>query len=275
MPFYSISPRAAAQSPSAFRRELRENKRRAREAAILEFYARYVGEAFNQIYGRRASVAYDAISAAISVWLPQFLSLNASRETVAAHECGHFVAYEHEGMCAGTAHIKGSAFDRYGWGGGAQYWGDPLYLEPGRWEHDPEDFCRFARVTLAGPIAEEIIGGGDAMANIGELMNARVYSDRAADLIGELHGVVWTENVRKTVAMVERCQFQIVKLAEMLAKRKEITRDSPSVRKVLKIIKPGALITDDELAVKNDALARRIIGETPCVAGFGTTESAE
>lgn len=236
---------------------------------------RYVTSAIRQVHGRRALIAHDAIRAAISDRLPQFLSLNASRETVAAHECGHFVAYEHEGMCAGTAHIKGSAFDRNGYGGRAQNWDDPLYLEPGHWEHDPKDFNRFARVTLAGPIAEEIIGGGDAMANIGELMNARVYSDRAADLIGELYGVVWTENVRKTVAMVERFQFQIVELAEMLAKRKEITRDSPSVRKVLKIIKPGALITDDELAIKSDALARRIIGETPCVAGFVTTESAE
>lgn len=271
----SSAPTRPAQpfDVAAFRREIKEERRCEREAAFLDGHLDYVECALKHIYGWKASVDRNAIRDVITPLLPP--RHVASRERAAVHECGHIVGFESQGLNASGARLSGSPGDPLGWSGEASCGGD-LYLEPGRWSHDPENFYRKARIVLAGPIAEEIVAGGHALFRVGELMGARVYSDHGAALTPEFSGAAWIENVCKAIAMVERYRWQISELAEMLARRKEIRRSSPSVYEVLKTITLRARIATDDLSPKGDALARRIIAETPHVTGFVITkESAQ
>lgn len=246
---------------AAFRRELKEEQRRQREAATANGQIDLVADALAHVYGIKTPVDRDAIRKTVS---PHPL-VPVSREDAAIHESGHFLTDEHEGFHAATACIKGSPF---GWGGKTKNCSDLDFdLAPESAPHDPKDFSRNARAILAGPIAEELIGGGSVFENFAELIQARVYSDRAAELTPDLYGVLWIENVRRTVAIVEHYQLQILKLAEMLARRREITRLQPSVRKVLTTIMSRAPLPMT-LSPEGKALAHRIIAETPCVAGF-------
>ncbi|WP_330083304.1 hypothetical protein [Methylocystis iwaonis] len=263
------APMRTAQpfNDAAFRRELKEEGQRQREAAIVSKQVSQVTNALSHIYGRKASIDAAAIHKIVSA----YPLIPASRKGAAVHECGHFVADEREGLLARTARIEGSPFNHHGWGGEATHWGD-LYLEPRRWPHDPENFCRNARAILAGPIAEELLGDRNAMGNFAELMQARAYSDRAAELLPDLYGAVWCENVFETVAVIECYTAQIFELATVLAKRREITRNSRGVSKILKTIKPRTPIGTNNLSPRGKALACRIVAETPRVAGFVVTK---
>ena len=48
---------------------------------------------------------------------------------------------------------------------------------------------------LAGPIAEELIGGGDALSSVGEVIAASVLVRRAAELLGRDTIEMWGETL--------------------------------------------------------------------------------
>jgi hypothetical protein len=260
MRHHFISRRSALQSSDPCLKEHRQIERR------VEGQVQFVAQDLKELYGHDAQIDYGAIRRVVAAQLPDIQLINGSRETVAVHECGHFVAFEQEGLIAGKATIRGSAFDGGGWSGIAFPHGD-VYLGSGRWTPVPEDLCRFARVTLAGPIAEELLAGGCALHNPGELLSARACSGRAAELAQATPSDVWKLNVLLAAALVECWSHQILELASMLQKRKEIDRRSPSVRGVLRTIAPNK-IGGHRLSDGGRSVAERIILTTPATTDF-------
>jgi hypothetical protein len=111
---------------------------------------------------------------------------------------------------------------------------------------------------LAGPIAEELLGGGDAFASIGELIEASVFAFRAKDLDGHTSGDILGGVLLETFFLVEDLP-QIQTIAEMLERRKRITSREPSVRKVLASM-PRDRIVSAQLSAAGDALMKKIEG---------------
>jgi hypothetical protein len=146
----------------------------------------------------------------LELFLSRYPMRAATRGQAAIHEAGHFVLFERLGLCATTAEIRGSAGGLYGWGGGAHSWNWLTYRGPEQW--DAAALRREAVTVLAGPIAEELLGGGDALgSNIGELVEAVVLALRAADLEGhEARSEVVQEILHGTISLVEHHEPEIL-----------------------------------------------------------------
>ncbi len=166
-----------------------------------------------------------------------------SRTEAALHEAGHLVAYQAGGRVAGMAEIRGTAFSAGGWGGSA--WAEaPFCTECSPHQHVPREFYRDARDTLAGPLSEDLLGGGDALNNIAELMEARLLSNRAAELQGCDPVQLWRRTLRRAVALVEFYQDEIRAIAEPLERRKRIMCFRPSMRQILQHVKQSSIGKD-------------------------------
>lgn len=260
-----------AQLWAELKRDLREEQRRYGAQARLRMSTDLVVAALQHVRGRLVPVDRAALREDMLERLPPYKEFRALRRCVAAHEIGHFVSYQAEGMSAVEATIRSTPGDTRGWGGDAKAWNVP-WLEPDNPNPNAEDFNRYARVIIAGPVGEELAGGGKALPNIAELMAARVYSDHAAGLLDELAGPVWVENVRRATATVEHYAPQIHALTEMLAKRREVASWQPSVRRILRTIERN-LPAAWALSSAGTVLSQRIISTVPSTAKFMTKDS--
>jgi hypothetical protein len=161
----------------------------------------------------------------------------------ALHEAGHFVAYERLGFLAGTAEIGESG------GGHACPWAPPIYSYP----LAPDDFLRDAQAVLAGPIAEELLGGGDLLgSSIGELIDAAIRSRRAADLAGRDSIEMWDETLLGAVALIEHHKPEILDIAAVLEREGCIWRTNSAVNKILMRVEEAPI---DMRAVSERGLA--------------------
>lgn len=151
---------------------------------------------------------------------------HVSRESVAAHESGHFVTLHLERFGACSAKIFGS---RHGWAGEAHQWSAPCLTNP----------CQLlgqARVAVAGPIAEELLGDvgrGGAADNIEELLKARFILARAAELSGRKKGPLWRSTLIEAAQRVEFFAPEIRDLSAVLARGKAICAERP-VKSILR-----------------------------------------
>jgi hypothetical protein len=74
----------------------------------------------------------------------------------------HMIAFERLGMVAFKAQVHGSAFGHHGWGGTATAINHAYRrILPPYW--DPSEFRSEAISAFAGPVAEELLGDGDAL----------------------------------------------------------------------------------------------------------------
>jgi hypothetical protein len=150
----------------------------------------------------------------------------SSRQSVAVHESAHFVIAHVEGLGAAVAKIYGSRND---WGGEMWSWSDPCPT-------DPHELCGYACVTLAGPIAGELlgdIGRGGAADNIEELFDACFILTRAAELLECEIVPLWQTTLIDAAQRVELLAPEILDLAAVLARRKTIWAFHSAVRRIL------------------------------------------
>ena len=152
---------------------------------------------------------------------------------------GHFVIYEACGLYANEAIIFGTPFGRGGWGGEAGYYFPLGHVRPK--DYDAKEFQRSAQVTLAGPLAEDLLGGRSVHSNIGELFEARFLVQRAAEISNGDKIKTWREVVLCTGALVERHTYDIRDVAERLERRKRIHRLQPSILKTVQRIQPAPI----------------------------------
>jgi hypothetical protein len=215
----------------------------------------YIKPACREVLGLHCNGPFDddAALASLKVFLTAHPMRAATMEQAALHEAGHFVLFERLGFLAGTAAIYGSPFGRNGWGGGACRWSPPIYN--GRLA--PDDFLRDAQAALAGPIAEELLGGGDVLGGIGELVDASIRSARAADLAGRDTIEMWDETLLGAVALVEHHKPEILDIAAVLERQKRISRTDRAVEKILMRVEE-APIDVGLVSERGLALARRI-----------------
>lgn len=228
--------------------------------------------AFIAIYGQPPSFDDGALPAAFRAWLARGQTQWPSKSEAAAHECGHVAAYAAAGVPLIRVKIYPAHSKPGAWLGLAYH--APCHL-PLIWSRDPELFSLLACLTLAGPIAEEIIGGGHALRNLTELWRARAFSDRAAEVSDNHSSALWGENVWRAVASVEHYAPQISALAKILERRCEITPELQRVSKVLQNIPPGARIPWKAVSPKGKTLAHSIIADTPCIADLLAGKSAQ
>ena len=215
----------------------------------------YIKRACREVLGLHCDGPFDddAALASLKVFLTAHPMRAATKLQAAIHEAGHFVLFEWLGFLAGTAEIRGSRFGRHGWGGGACRWNPPIY----RPDLASDDFLRDARGALAGPIAEELLGGGDVLRIIGELVDASIRSARAADLAGSEYFEMWYEIVLGTVALVERHSPEILDIAAVLERKGRISRTDRPVEKILARVEQ-APIDMGSVSERGLALARKI-----------------
>jgi hypothetical protein len=179
------------------------------------------------------------------------------------HEAGHLIGYEFEGLVAGKAQIGGPPFGRGGWGGTAWRFETPC-IEHGPWANKPDEFLREAKGMLAGPLAEEVLGDGDALSSLGELTKAKLLVKRAAELSARDPGEVWRGTLIVTAAIVERYADEIEEIADLLTRRKRVTRWEPSTRKILERVRRVPLAVAG-VSSRSSRLVHLIESTVPCL----------
>jgi hypothetical protein len=101
---------------------------------------------------------------------------------------------------------------------------------------DPRELWGYACVTVAGPIAEELLGDGSGVAtdNIEEMFYALFILERAAEL-RECNPIrLWQRTLYETAQRVELLAAEICDLAAVLARRKTIWASDGEVNRVLR-----------------------------------------
>jgi hypothetical protein len=185
-----------------------------------------------------------------------------TRALAAIHEAGHFIAFERLGMVAGEAYIVGSPFGRNGWSGGAIAW-RAAAIARSRADYapsssSPNELRVEAISSFAGPVAEELLGGGDARHNISELIGACVCAERAAQLSREGREAV-ARALTRTISLVEQYEHVIRGIATVLDRKKSIWRHDQPVRKILAGVPQGPFDAAP-LSAKGQALCNKIVG---------------
>jgi hypothetical protein len=165
------------------------------------------------------------------VFLVKHPMVAATRAHAAIHEAAHFISFELGGLGAGAARIDGSAFGHGGWSGEAWPWNS--HIKSSLLDLGPDDFLREAQYSAAGPLAEELLGDGCAVSSIGELVEARVFADRAAELLNCDEIETWHAALRGGIALVERYWLEILDIARLLERRRRIFRLEGPTQKVL------------------------------------------
>jgi hypothetical protein len=154
-----------------------------------------------------------------------------SRHDVAIHEAAHFLLAHVEGLGAATAKIHGRGGD---WGGEMRPWNAPCPTDP---QTNPHELWGYACVTVAGPIAVELlgdIGSGGAADNIEELFDVCFILARAAELLECDLIRLWQRTLCETAQRVELLAPEILDLAAVLARRKTIWASDPAVKRILR-----------------------------------------
>ena len=118
-------------------------------------------------------------------------------------------------------------------------------------------FFREAQGVLAGPLAEDLLGGGDALSSIGELVEASLLAERAGQLRNRNETEAWREALLGAVSLVECHAPEVLDIAVLLERRGRISRAQPSIRKILSRVKQAPIDTR-AVSERGAALARRI-----------------
>lgn len=151
---------------------------------------------------------------------------------IALHEAGHYLAFEAEGMIAGSAEIHGSAGGHDGWGGTAKAFERPFYDgEP----YGPGDLLSEARSALAGPWSEVALGGGDLYGSISEIIEAVFLGVRAAEMLGRNPNQVLTDILVGAAAIVDTYRDEIEEVATRLMSRRRIGRNKSLERLLARV----------------------------------------
>jgi hypothetical protein len=153
------------------------------------------------------------------------------RHDVAIHEAGHFLMAHVEGFTPAVAKIYGRG---NAWGGEIWLWDTPCPADP---RADPHELWSYACVTVAGPIAVELlgdIGKGGATDCIEELFDALFILERAAELRECDPLRLWRQTLYETAQRVEMLTAEILDLAEILSRRKTIWASDPAVQRILR-----------------------------------------
>lgn len=220
-------------------------------------HAKQIERDWSTLFGSAANYPERAIRSALELWLAGHPTTGATREMAAFHEAGHFVLFERMGISAQTAKIHGSAGGRGAWTGGAGAWGQPdraCVINAKTWGHVP--LWGEAIATLAGPIAEELVGEGDALSSIGELVGASLWAGRVGKLTGQPSDAAVLKAAIEAISLVERLAPEIRDIGELLAHRKRISRDD-----VLKILArvPRGPVKAEPLSEDGQALCNQIM----------------
>jgi hypothetical protein len=258
---YHTSRANGAQSRAALRRAFYEEQKRARMEAVIAGRTDSVLRRMREVHGNAKAVDTEGVRGFVEKCRQRYPEQGATKRQTAHHEAGHFAAFEAEGMAAYSAKIYSGPGAHLDWGGEA------LALNQPDINHlcDALTLLRAARVGIAGPAAGRLLANHDGFSPAIELVEARVLVERAAGLSGRDGCSVWSETVRGVFEIIERHSDTIGELAELLERRKEISRFQPSVRKILSRIRPGASICAVNLSPRGQALARIIEAETPSV----------
>lgn len=209
------------------------------------------------IFGPNESYPEDAIRAALTPWLAGHPTSGATREQAAIHEAAHFALFERVGMIACTARI-------YGPRGGAGAWtGTAGPMERATWSRlwganfgGPTMVGGEAIAAMAGPIAEELMGEGDALSSTGELIGGSIWAGRAGELTNTATDVAVSGAVVEAISLVERLAPEIQDIAQVLAHRKRISR--ANVEDILARVPRGPVGTAP-LSAAGQALHNRIM----------------
>ncbi len=215
---------------------------------------------WRHVLGAAAPYPKQPIREVFAAYLTSYPTPAATKEMVALHEAGHYIAFERLGMIATTAAIRGSAFGRDGWSGGANAIERPDHhwvMNARRW--GLALLWNEAIAGLAGPIAEEILGGGDALGSVSELAGAALWVACAAELAGQDGGEALRQTVRKAIALVERHEPGIRDIAGALEHKKSISRFDRPVKKILQRVLRG-VIANTPLSDEGQTLSDKIMG---------------
>lgn len=202
------------------------------EAAWVAANAARLSETLREIFfDTRVVVDADAVHGVVT----NFISTHPEdppthRRLVAVHEAGHVVAFEATGALFHRAEVKRIDRRSDNWIGEA-FSCDPPPLMP-RWITSDGALCD-AVSTLAGPIAEEMYGGGVVEASPWEVLHSRACVTRAASLSAKQDRRRWGCVLKLTVALVECNARNIADIADLLMRKERIRRCDRVAQKIL------------------------------------------
>jgi hypothetical protein len=215
--------------------------------------AEVIGRDWRILFGPDEPWDNDVTAKALVPFLTEHPMRSASQLAIAIHEVGHLIAFERLGMIATHAYIEGSALGRRGWGGEANAVNRAehanRHLPPPYW--GPDVLWNEAVSALAGPVAEERLGGGDAWGgsftgdawgSIGELIAASFWAAEARRLDGQDdEREAFCDALRVAIHIVELYPTAIREIAGMLVRRRRIYATDRSVKKILADIPQGPI----------------------------------
>ncbi len=220
--------------------------------------------ALAEMYGGTPPLDNKRLSEVFRGWLGFNAATSHTKFQAAAHEAGHVAAYAAAGVPLVKAEIFQDLSRPGNWLGRTEH---TTFLAPLVLVREPDVFSLLTILTLAGPIAEELVGDGIAMANFPELLRASAFSARAAELASQDWVKAWTTNVHRAAAIVVQCAADIEALAQHLERRSYIEPKQAKVKRILNDIgcsrNGGAL-----LSFKAEKLLRSLLEDVPCASAL-------
>lgn len=159
---------------------------------------------------------------------------NRTRYQAALHETGHFVASTVFGTGAHRAEIRGTPGGYGGWEGEVAFNGE--YLDNPKSPH-PSELLNRAKIIFSGSWTEEFIGHGDATSPVYEVLEFHILIAQAAKMLGASYPDLLDQTMSELTEFVEFYETEIVAIARMLEKRKEVTIWQPSIKKVIDVVR--------------------------------------
>jgi hypothetical protein len=149
-----------------------------------------------------------------------------SREAAAVYQSSQFVMMHVENLGAWSAEIFQH---HYGWRGRTRPANTPCLT-------DPRQLLSNTRIAVAGAIALALLDDEEDADNIEEILKARFYCARAAELLGRRKGPLWRNTL---IDAAQRVEFSIQEsrdIGDILARQINIYEFEPQVRAVLRRI---------------------------------------
>lgn len=204
---------------------------------------RDTGEDWRYLFGpKKSDNSHDAVGL-LNAFRAKHPTRAATRKQAALRAAGHYLAFERLGMVATFATIRAPEFEERDW----QAKADAVYRAHRKADsHAPDAATLFrgeAIAALAGPIAEELFGGGDVLTSISQLSVGKSHAWRAAELKGREKETVLREVRADAITLVIGHENDIWDVAQMLVKKKRADSRDNLVRNVKARMPRGAVAT--------------------------------
>ena len=242
MPLFRTTPRPRLQSRAKYQAERRAQQETDGVASLIREQVAAPVKTAGCLWTGLGDGAYEAMHQACADWQRARPAQSRTIGQAAAHETGHFVAYQAMGMVALSAEIFTSSRGCDGWHGYAVGGVRPArHVTGGLYLLTAEHCLAKAVSTLAGPATEHFFSDYHMHGASGEMIETCLLARKLADILGIGFEQAMADVLRCTVALLERHAPVIRGITALLVRRKRIACSKEPVARLLAKVSPDFL----------------------------------